>query len=58
MFDLYLLCILLFLVFVAFIFCNFLNFGYLSKTSLKKLEIAKKNKNEKCTKKGHFDKSS
>ena len=34
----------------------FLIFGDLSKTSLKILEIAK-NKNEKCRKKGHFDKS-
>ena len=30
----------------------FLIFGYLSKTSLNDLEIAKKNKNEKCRKKG------
>ena len=59
MFDLFLLCILFsssccfwFLLLSYFVY--FLNFGYLSKTSLKNWQIAKKNKkskNEKCTKK-------
>ena len=55
-FDLFLLCIsfsccCFFFVFVALVFCYFLIFGYLSKTSLKSLEIAKKAKIEKCRKK-------
>ena len=33
--------LLLFVVCVALVFCYFLNFGYLSKTSLKNLEIPK-----------------
>ena len=55
MFDFFLLCILFScccsFVFVALVFCTFLISGHLSKTSLKNLEIAKKNKNEKCRKK-------
>ena len=44
----------LFLVFVAFIFCIFLNFGYLSKTSLKKMEIAKNPKMKNAQKKDNL----
>ena len=62
MFDLFLLCILFscccFFVFVALVFCKFLIFGYLSKTSLKNLQIAKKTKIKNAEKKGHWDKSS
>ena len=60
MFDVLLLCILFsssccFLVFVAFHILLFVDFKQpIKKTSLKKLEIAKKHKNEKCTNKGTF----
>ena len=55
MFDLFLLRILFscccFLFLLPWYFVFFLIFGYLSKTSLKHLKIAKKTKNEKCRKK-------
>ena len=47
----FLVVVVVFFVFVALVVCIFLIFGYLSKTSLKILEIAKKNKHEKCRKK-------
>ena len=43
-FALHLVFLLLFFVLVALVFCYFLIFGYLSKTSLKFLDIAKKQK--------------
>ena len=52
-----------FLVVVVFCFCCFhillfLKIGNLSKNMSEKFGYCKKAKNEKCTKKGHFDKSS